>query len=110
MNKEEFVQLVSERRRKGDLTRGRAIHARCVDCVCYNVYAVSKCKERACPLWAYRSGLKEKPFPAGVPIRSKAIHDYCVECSGSAKEASGCPNKKCPLWGFRKGRREKLTE
>lgn len=42
MNKEEFVQLVSERRRKGDLTRGRAIHARCVDCVCYNVYAVSK--------------------------------------------------------------------
>ena len=98
MNKEKFVQLVSERRRKGDLTRGRAIHARCVDCVCYNVYAVSKCKERACPLWAYRSGLKEKPFPAGVPIRSKAIHDYCVECSGSAKEASGCPNKKCPLW------------
>lgn len=66
--------------------------------------------QRACPLWAYRSGLKEKPFPAGVPIRSKAIHDYCVECSGSAKEASGCPNKKCPLWGFRKGRREKLTE
>lgn len=55
-------------------------------------------------------GLKEKPFPAGVPIRSKAIHDYCVECSGSAKEASGCPNKKCPLWEFRKGRREKLTE
>ena len=48
MNKEEFVQLVSERRRKGDLTRGRAIHARCVDCVCYNVYAVAKCKERAC--------------------------------------------------------------
>ena len=60
MTKTEFDQLVSERRRKGDLTRGRAIHARCVDCVCCNVYAVSKCKERACPLWEFRKGRREK--------------------------------------------------
>lgn len=37
-------------------------------------------------------------------IRSKAIRDYCLWCSGDSKsEVRKCISTSCPLWRFRMG-------
>lgn len=88
------------------LTRGKAIHARCVDCVGFHLQEVRQCSEKDCPLYAYRTGLAMKDKPAGTPIRSKAIKNYCIECMGTIREVRQCMAKGCPLYRYRMGRKE----
>lgn len=45
--KEKIVQL----RKRDRLRRANAIHLHCVDCVGYELYAVTKCTCYHCPLW-----------------------------------------------------------
>lgn len=49
-------QAIEEERTVGKLTRSRAIHYHCLDCVGYMPYSVSRCTNTHCPLWEYRTG------------------------------------------------------
>lgn len=42
------------------LTPMRAIRAKCLDCVCGQLYEINKCKLTKCPLWRYRTGHRPK--------------------------------------------------
>ena len=42
------------------LTRGQAIRAKCIDCMCGNTAEVRRCPSKDCPLWAYRMGKEER--------------------------------------------------
>jgi hypothetical protein len=37
----------------------------------------------------------------------KAIHQFCIECSGGQKQVRECPSKECPLWIYRMGKNPK---
>lgn len=50
--KEKIVQL----RKRDRLRRANAIHLHCVDCVGYELYAVTKCTCYHCPSWEWRTG------------------------------------------------------
>lgn len=88
------------------LTRGKAIHARCVDCVGFQLHEVKRCQEKDCPLYPYRTGTAMKDKPVNTPIRSKAIKHYCIDCVGTIREVRRCPAKRCPLFKYRMGRKE----
>lgn len=34
----------------------KAIRAKCLDCVCGQIYEINKCHITDCPLWEYRTG------------------------------------------------------
>ena len=66
---------------------------------------------------AKRPGL----IPAQVPAQSanglspakkrslsprQAIHKFCIDCQGSAVEATRCYTQACPLWHDRRGKRD----
>jgi hypothetical protein len=34
----------------------------------------------------------------------KAIHAFCIDCQGSARQATNCDKENCPLWAFRTGK------
>lgn len=34
----------------------KAIRAKCLDCVCGQIYEINKCHITGCPLWEYRTG------------------------------------------------------
>lgn len=34
----------------------KAIRAKCLDCVCGQIYEINKCHIEDCPLWEYRTG------------------------------------------------------
>ena len=38
----------------------KAIRLKCLDCVCGQIYEISKCEIMSCPLWRYRSGHRPK--------------------------------------------------
>jgi len=38
----------------------RAIRAKCLDCVCGQIYEINKCQIEKCPLWVYRTGHRPK--------------------------------------------------
>lgn len=38
----------------------RAIRAKCLDCVCGQLYEINKCQIEKCPLWIYRTGHRPK--------------------------------------------------
>ena len=44
------------------LTRGQAIKAKCLDCVCYQIYEIRKCPANDCPLWPYRNGVEDPTY------------------------------------------------
>lgn len=90
----------------GLLTRGKAIHARCIDCVGGEVREVKRCSVKGCPLYPYRMGVVVKDKPVNTPIRSKAIKAYCTEWMGSSRDLRKCPSKHCALYKYRTGRRE----
>lgn len=46
--------------REVELTRGKAIREKCLDCCCWNSAEVRKCKDFGCPLWQYRMGSRSK--------------------------------------------------
>ena len=88
------------------LTRGKAIHVRCVDCVGFLRQEVKRCNEKDCPLYPYRTGIAMKDKPVGTPIRSKAIKNYCIECVGTIRDVRRCPTVRCPLYKYLMGRKE----
>lgn len=45
-------------RRNGKMTRAKAIHYHCIDCMGYQSYEVKKCANTNCPLWEFRMGTK----------------------------------------------------
>ena len=38
------------------LTRGKAIRAKCMECMCFQAAEVRQCPATDCPLWIYRMG------------------------------------------------------
>lgn len=46
------------------LTPIKAIRAKCLDCVCYQVREVRLCPCTDCSLWPYRMGHRPKKAPA----------------------------------------------
>ena len=38
----------------------KAIRAKCIDCCAGQIYEVSKCEFKKCPLWEYRRGKRPK--------------------------------------------------
>lgn len=56
---EEQRQRIERDRKRGTLTRGRAIHYYCIDCVGFISTDVRKCPNTSCPLWEFRTGNRE---------------------------------------------------
>lgn len=52
-------QKIELERKRGILTRGRAIHYHCIDCVGFVSTDVRKCTDTSCPLWEFRNGNRE---------------------------------------------------
>ena len=48
------------------LTRGRAIRAKCIDCMCGQLAEVRFCPSHDCPLYPFRMGreVKDVPLPS----------------------------------------------
>ena len=75
--KEKIVQL----RKRDRLRRANAIHLHCVDCVGYELYAVTKCTCYHCPLWEWRTGaytpfVKHEEISGGtLKIGDKVMND-----------------------------------
>lgn len=56
MNYEEWKHKTAALRQKDKLRRSNAIHLYCLDCVGYELYAITKCACYHCPLWEWRTG------------------------------------------------------
>lgn len=56
MNQKKFEKAIDRDRKAGKLTRERAIHYHCIDCMGYSVQDVAGCQNKECPLWEYRTG------------------------------------------------------
>lgn len=44
-----------------ELTRAKAIRAKCLDCSCWNSAEVRKCPITTCALWPFRFGSTQRP-------------------------------------------------
>ena len=88
-----------------DLTPGRAIRYRCLECVGFNTAEVRDCggdellkddTTVTCPLYRYRLG---KGRPSVRTIRKECLYCMC----GSSKAVEDCPSILCALWPYRRG-------
>lgn len=100
-----ITQLVNQKdgtKAPMELTRGRAIRLRCLDCVGFKSSDVRSCRDEGCPLHPLRMGKLDGM--AGAE-RARRITEYCNWCSGDQpSEKKGCP-MDCPLFPFRYGTR-----
>jgi hypothetical protein len=85
-----------------DLSRRKAIKARCLDCSGWEYNEVNNCEHTKCELYPYRMGIgKQDPI-----LRRKAIRAYCLNnCMlGQKAEVTKCTSwDYCPLYPFRLG-------
>ena len=81
-----------------DLNRRKAIHERCLNCLCWIPSEVTNCTFKDCQLWEFRTDRgKQNPKQ-----RQHAIRLYCIWCSGGQpREVLKCVSKTCPLFYFR---------
>lgn len=56
--KDILQRKIDRDRRNGKMTRAKAIHYHCIDCMGYQSYEVKKCANTNCPLWEFRMGTK----------------------------------------------------
>jgi hypothetical protein len=78
-----------------DLNRRKAIHEKCLNCVCWEVHRVNGCDFDDCELYPFRTGVGKQ----NARDRSRAIRDYCRSCVGNI---AFCSVPLCPLYIFAK--------
>jgi len=96
------------------LTPLQAIRKQCLSCMGGSYKFVEECQNQDCSLFPYRLGRIEP----GTDRRTlKAIHNYCLDCLGSAKEVKECQgnepyldNEPCFLWLFRLGTNPNISK
>lgn len=66
-DEKELKATIRQERAAGKLKRARAIRLKCIDCMGYNPYEVTRCPSKSCPLWEFRRGRY-------TPIDGKANH------------------------------------
>lgn len=64
--KDILQRKIDRDRRNGKMTRAKAIHYHCIDCMGYQSYEVKKCANTNCPLWEFR---RDKNTAAGKHTR-----------------------------------------
>jgi hypothetical protein len=86
----------------GPRFRLRILRERCKECADGSQKA-TRCGERDCPLWDYRTGHRPKGRKARrTPLRT--LRAYCLWCcDGQSVEVRKCPLTGCPLWPWRRG-------
>jgi hypothetical protein len=81
-----------------DLNRRKAIHERCLNCVCWEVQRVNGCDLDDCELHPFRTGVGKQ----NARDRSRAIKGYCRGCTNG--KIGLCVSPFCSLYTYRQSR------